>query len=77
MLVSTYGADRYVSAAIIDLDEPIPAGKTAPDVGVATYETEPSKGVDLATAKVDVREVTVRQVHVDGKPVGPAVPIRR
>lgn len=77
MLVSTYGADRYVSAAIIDLNEPLPPDNAPPKVGVATYETEPSKGVDLATARVDVREVTVRQVHVDGKPIGPAVPISR
>jgi hypothetical protein len=77
MLVSTYGPDRYVSAAIIDLKEPLPADKAPPMVGVATYETEQIKGIDLATAKFDVREVTVRQVHVDGKPIGPAVPISR
>jgi hypothetical protein len=77
MLVSTYGPDRYVSAAIIDLKEPLPADKSPPMVGVATYETEQIKGIDLATAKFDVREVTVRQVHVDGKPIGPAVPISR
>jgi hypothetical protein len=77
MLISTYGPDRYVSAALIDLEGSPPAYKVPPVVAVATYGTEQIKGIDLATAKVEVREVTVRQVHVNDEPAGPAVPISR
>jgi hypothetical protein len=81
MLLTSYGSDRYLSASIINLKE-LPSGKgTASDVvemlRVAGADTGEVKGVDLNKAAVEVREVTVQQVHVNGKPVGPAVRISR
>jgi hypothetical protein len=74
VLVSTYGADAYLSTSVIDLKD---ASKDDP-VGVAvaidmgTADSQPAKNVDLSKAKIEVREVEYRRVYVDGKPVGQA-----
>jgi len=80
MLLRAYGTDRYLSTSIVDL-KPSPPGSAAIDAVVAAdierIDSPDVKGIDLDKAKVEVREVTVRQVHVDGKPVGKVVPISR
>ena len=56
------------------------AATPAPDVAPASpmhvTGTDQVKA-DLGKAKVEVREEAVRRVYVDGKAVGPAVPISR
>ena len=80
VLLRSYGAGRHLSAATVDLSAPLPSKEA---VGMTTVppmvvtDTSNLTGVDLDKAKVEVRDVTVRQVHVDGKPVGPAIPISR
>lgn len=80
MLLKSIGSDRYLSASLIDLKKPARAMTTTQvveaDLQVAT-DTSQVKGVDLSKARVEVRDVTVRQIHVDGKPVGTAVRISR
>ena len=80
MLLRTYGTDRYLSTGMIDLSEPPPSGRDTPNVPpiIQIAESpETLKGVDLDKATIDVRNVTVQQVHVNGVPVGSAVRIRR
>ena len=80
MLLRTYGPDRYLSSTLIDPDPAAGPEKTPavpPIVLVPPASTEDAKGVDLDRAAIEVREVTVRQVHVNGTPVGAGVPISR
>ena len=81
MLLRSYGSDDYLSATPIDLAQPtVTAGKAEPAVEAIVQvasETDNVRGIDLASARVEVRDVTVRQVHVNGRPVGPGVPISR
>jgi hypothetical protein len=78
MLLRTFGPDRYLSASNIDLqDTSIGRGSAVAIVRPATAEGQELKGVDLGKASVEVEEVTVRQVRVNGKAVGQAVPITR
>lgn len=63
LVVVTHGEAQTVSSNIIDLSEPV-------DVEVAPAPAAPPSGVDLDTARVEVRPVTRRQLFVDGKPVG-------
>jgi hypothetical protein len=80
ILLRSHGADTPLLVSVVELALPAavagtPDGPTAVDV--AETDTTDIKGVDLGKATVEVRDVMVRQVHVDGKPVGQAVPIRR
>ena len=78
----TSGADRYLFTSIIDLKKSS-SGKPGDVSGLdevvrmATADNQEIKGVDLTKAAVEVRQLTVQQVHVNGKPVGSAVPISR
>jgi hypothetical protein len=66
VLVSATGKDRDVSSNLIDLV------KRRNETGklVIGREVPPVKGVDLATARLELREVRQRQLLVNGKPVG-------
>jgi hypothetical protein len=80
MLLRTHGPDRYLSASIVDLKDaqhPTHAVTRAEIMTMEDGSTTQVKGFDLSKARVEVRDVTVRQVHVDGKPVGSAVRISR
>ncbi len=81
MLLSSFGSDNYLSVTPIDLAEPTQAaGKAEPAVEAIVQvasETDNVRGIDLASSRVEVRDVTVRRVHVNGRPVGPGVPISR
>lgn len=80
MLLSSQGKDNFVSAGLVDLEE-TPSGLregrdyiiTAPPAVTGTDDVK----ADLGKAQVEVREESVSRVYVDGKPVGPAVPISR
>jgi hypothetical protein len=76
MLLRSFGADRYLSTAIVDLREPDASSASRPTDTMAVdapAATDDLKGIDLSKARVEVREVNVRRVYVDGKPVGAAV----
>jgi hypothetical protein len=80
MLLRTYGPKDYLTTSVIDLAVSPPAnGKIDVDaaVPVALTDTTDVDGVDFGTSKVEARDVTVRQIYVDGKPVGQAVRISR
>ncbi len=80
MLLTTHGPDRYLSAVIIDpASQPEDsAGRPYRAVEVASARTtEDNRKIDLAGAKVELRQETVTRVYVNGEPVGPAVPISR
>jgi hypothetical protein len=79
MMLRTQGSDRYLSASMVDLGDAAPgsARPISEAMAVAPSATEDFRDVDLAKARVEVRDVTVRQVHVDGRPVGPGVRISR
>ncbi|MCY7279992.1 MAG: DUF4153 domain-containing protein [Sphingomonas bacterium] len=66
LLVATYGDRKIVSTDLIDLTD---AG-VQPAKGFVGREARSVEGVDLATARLEVREVKRRQLLVDGKPVG-------
>jgi hypothetical protein len=81
MFLRSQGSDSYLWSSVIDMKE-VAAGKAteSPDPDVlllADSNAQGPKGVDLSRATVEVRQVMVQRVHVDGKPVGAAVPIRR
>ena len=59
LLVSSVGANSGVTTDLIDLQRPVTNGMIPPVLVV-----------DLATAKIEMREVKRRQLTVDGKPVG-------
>ena len=63
VLITNYEAGGHVSAMLIDPAKPelMDTARAAP---------APPKVRDLATARIEVREVPRRQVFVDGKPVG-------
>ena len=66
VLVSTSGKKKRVLSSVIDLAESKAQADRAM-VGLARVDVE---GVDLGTAKIEVRDVRRRQLVVDGKPVG-------
>ena len=80
VLLRSHGEDSPLLASVVDLASP-PAVAGARDgpvaVDVASTATTRIEGVDLGKAKIELRDVTVRQVHVNGQPVGQAVPISR
>jgi hypothetical protein len=82
VLLSSSGPETYLSATIVDLTEPSSGVREGgdyvmtPSPAVAVSATDNVKA-DLSKAKVEVREEAVQRVYVDGKPVGPAVPINR
>jgi hypothetical protein len=77
VLLRSFGPDRYLSASVVDLNL-VPKGASSIDA-VIMFNSQGTdlKGIDLDKAKVEVRDVTVRQAYVDGKPVGQAVRISR
>lgn len=78
MLLSTQGPDQYLSTAMIDLKE-APA-RADPNVVIAapmSVAATDNVKADLSKAQVEVRQEAMQRVYVDGKPVGPAVPINR
>jgi len=82
MFLKSTGPDRYLFASMIDLKESASTearsrAEVDTAVRLATVDSQGIKGVDLSKAVVEVRQVSVQQVHVDGRPVGPAVPISR
>ena len=79
VLLRSYGAEYPLLVSTIETALPAEvAGADNPKaVDVADTDTTNIKGIDLRKAKVEVREVMVRQVYVDGKPVSQAVPISR
>ena len=80
MLLRSAGDDRYLSSWLIDLTEAAPKTdgvQVQPAVQVAATDIAEVSGIDLERAQVEVRDVTVRQVHVNGRPIGPGVPISR
>ncbi|MCY7271807.1 MAG: DUF4153 domain-containing protein [Sphingomonas bacterium] len=66
LLLATYGDKKIVSANLIDLADTL----EQPAKGFVGREARPVEGVDLATARIEVRAVKRRQLYVDGKPVG-------
>ena len=80
VLLKSHGPDDYVFAVAVDMTAPPTATRNRPEVVPASpmhvTGTDNVKA-DLDRAQVDVREETVRRVYVDGKPVGPTVPINR
>ena len=63
VLVTSYRDGGFVGSSVIDLTKPerldvVPPARPLP------------KGVDLGSAKIEVREVPRRQVYVNGQPVG-------
>lgn len=63
LLLVSAGAERRLSTRVIDLKAPL-------EVEVAHAPPAILSGVDLGTARVELRPVTRRQVHVNGTPVG-------
>jgi hypothetical protein len=80
VLLKSHGPDDYVVAVAVNLNAPTPTGGTRPDVVPASpmhvTGTDQVKA-DLGKAQVEVRQESVSRVYVNGKPVGPAVPINR
>ena len=78
MLLTSHGTGNYLSASIVDLKQR-PAEQSRPDVMVPAMPVSGTDNVkaDLGKAQVEIRQETVSRVYVDGKPVGPAVPINR
>lgn len=64
LLVTTQGERSHVSPSVIDLTQPVHVETVAPRP-VAAVE-----GVDLDSARVEIRPVERRQLYVDGQPVG-------
>jgi hypothetical protein len=65
MLVVSQGERKLLTTSMIDLKLPL-----EPRIEVAPAPPAALEGVDLDSATVEVRPITRRQVHVDGKPVG-------
>ncbi|MDQ3247199.1 MAG: DUF4153 domain-containing protein [Pseudomonadota bacterium] len=63
ILLVTDGEDRRLTSHVIDLSRPV-------QVEVTTAPPAGTTGVDLDRARIEVRTVPRRQVHVDGEPVG-------
>ena len=80
MLLTSQGPGTYLSAMVIDTTEQPATVAGRPDTAIA-IESAPTASdglkADLSKADVDVRQEMVSRVYVDGKPVGPAVPINR
>ena len=66
LLLSTSGKKKLVSSGLIDLAN----NRNASGKGFVGREAAPVEGVDLGSAKLELREVKRRQLLVDGKPVG-------
>jgi hypothetical protein len=80
ILLKSHGPDDFVFAVAVDLNAPRPTTGPRPDVMPAspTHVTGTDQvKADLGKAQVEVRQESVSRVYVDGKPVGPAVPINR
>ena len=78
MLLTSHGTGNYLSASMVDLKQR-PAEQSRPDAMVPAMPVSGTDNVkaDLGKAQVEIRQETVSRVYVDGKPVGPAVPINR
>ena len=78
MLLTSHRTGNYLSASMVDLKQR-PAEQSRPDVMVPAMPVSGTDNVkaDLGKAQVEIRQETVSRVYVDGKPVGPAVPINR
>jgi hypothetical protein len=80
LFLRTYGPDSILTASVIDLAA-LPSNETTGDARVAILvdpmDATDIRDIDLGSAKVEVRESTVRQAYVNGKPVGQAVRISR
>jgi len=80
-LLRTYSGERYLSTSVIDLAVSPPPGpgaiKTPDVIAMVDMDTPVMKDVDLGKAKIEARDVAVRQIYVDGRPVGQAVRISR
>jgi hypothetical protein len=80
MLLSSQGPDEIVTAGLIDLSEERSGHREGREyimtASPAATNTDNVKA-DLGKAQVEIREEAVQRVYVDGKPVGPAVPISR
>jgi hypothetical protein len=80
LFLRTYGPDNYLTASVLDLaaqPSKTPTGDGRVAILVDPMDATDIRGVDLGSAKVEVRESTVRQAYVNGKPVGQAVRISR
>ncbi|RIX31528.1 DUF4153 domain-containing protein [Sphingomonas edaphi] len=81
VLLRTYADERYLSASIIDLAVSLPSSagavKTPDVVEIVATDTPAMKDVDLGKAKIEIRDVAIRQVYVDERPVGQGVRISR
>jgi hypothetical protein len=81
VLLRTYADERYLSASIIDLAVSLPSSpgtvKTPDAVEIVAMDTPAMKNVDLGKAKIEIRDVAIRQVYVDERPVGQGVRISR
>ena len=66
LLISTSGNKQRVSSSVIDLAK---GGKKDEPLDLMG-ETNRVEGVDLATARVEIREVRRRQLVINGKPSG-------
>ena len=80
MLLSSQGPDEIVTAGLIDLSEERSGLREGREyimtASPAATNTDNVKA-DLGKAQVEIREEAVQRIYVDGKPVGPAVPISR
>ena len=78
MLLTSHGTGNYLSASMVDLKQRR-AEQSRPDAMVPAMPVSGTDNVkaDLGKAQVEIRQETVSRVYVDGKPVGPAVPINR
>jgi hypothetical protein len=65
MIVASHGEERRLTSSMIDLTLPL-----HPRVEVATAAPPAPAGVDLDSARIEIRPITRRQLHVDGKPLG-------
>ena len=66
LVLSTRGEDRFLATQEIDLSLPM-------NVEVARPGPIAPKGIDLGTAKIELRTVARRQLHVNGQPVGEVI----
>ena len=68
LLLSVGGKKKVVTTRLIDPDAEV--GKDAYYIDEVTDMPSAPEGVDLNSARIELRPVTRRQVYVDGKPVG-------
>jgi hypothetical protein len=80
ILLRLYGPGSVLTTSIVDLAVS-PPGTGAIDVAaavrIADTDTAEVRDFNFDKSKLEARDVTVRQLYVDGKPVGQAVRISR